>query len=101
MNSTLGSVVLLEMLYLNVEIQEKPDVETQLSFHIWLRIVFDVEIPAISGCEEAFSLFSFIPHICNGRRGRRPCQFFLAGVNYDRFNAKNWHFTVQFVVIYA
>ena len=21
-----------------------------------------------------------------------PCQFFLAGVNFYRFNAKNWHF---------
>ena len=94
MNSSLGSVVLLEMLYLNVEIQEKPDVETQLGFHSWLRIVFDVEIPAISGCEEAFSLFSFIPHICNGRHGRRPFELFLAGVNFYRFNAKNWQFTV-------
>ena len=33
----------------------------------------------------------FIPHICHGRR---PCKFFLAGVNFFRFNAKNWHFTV-------
>ena len=33
-----------------------------------------------------------IPHICHGRHGRRPCKFFLAGVNFYRFNAKNWHF---------
>ena len=25
-------------------------------------------------------------------RGRRPCKYFLAGVNFYRFNAKNWHF---------
>ena len=25
-------------------------------------------------------------------RGRCPCNFFLAGVNFYRFNAKNWHF---------
>ena len=25
-------------------------------------------------------------------RGRRPCKFFLVGVNFHRFNAKNWHF---------
>ena len=25
-------------------------------------------------------------------RGRRPCKFFLAGVNFYRFDAKNWHF---------
>ena len=30
-----------------------------------------------------------------------PCKFFLAGVNFYRFNAKNWQFTVYFVVIYA
>ena len=23
-----------------------------------------------------------------------PCKFFLAGVNFYRFNAKNWQFTV-------
>ena len=32
------------------------------------------------------------PHICHGRHARRPCKFFLAGVNFYRFNAKNWHF---------
>ena len=35
-----------------------------------------------------------IPHICHGRHRRRPCKFFLAGVNFYRFNAKNWQFTV-------
>ena len=35
-----------------------------------------------------------IPDICHGRHGRRPCKFFLAGVNFYRFNAKNWQFTV-------
>ena len=29
------------------------------------------------------------------------CNFFLAGVNFYRFNAKNWQFSVYFVVIYA
>ena len=29
------------------------------------------------------------------------CNFFLAGVDFYRFNAKNWQFTVYFVVIYA
>ena len=33
-----------------------------------------------------------IPHICH-------CKFFLAGVNFYRFNAKNWQFTVCFAVI--
>ena len=35
-----------------------------------------------------------IPDICHGRHGRRPCKFFLAGVDFYRFNAKNWQFTV-------
>ena len=35
-----------------------------------------------------------IPHICHGRHGLRPCKFFLAGVNFYRFNAKNWQFTL-------
>ena len=29
------------------------------------------------------------------------CKFFLSGVNFYRLNAKNWQFTVYFVVIYA
>ena len=33
-----------------------------------------------------------IPDICHGRHGRRPCKFCLAGVNFYRFSAKNWHF---------
>ena len=28
-----------------------------------------------------------------------PCKFFLAGVNFYKFNAKNWQFTVYFAVI--
>ena len=31
--------------------------------------------------------------------GRCPCKFFLPGVNFYRFNAKNWQFTVYFAVI--
>ena len=33
--------------------------------------------------------FTTIPHICHGRHGRRPCNFF-----FYRFNAKNGQFTV-------
>ena len=40
-----------------------------------------------------------IPHICHGRHGQHPCKFFLAGVNFYRFKAKNWQFTVYFAVI--
>ena len=29
-----------------------------------------------------------IPHICHGRHGRRPCKFFLAGVNFYRLTRK-------------
>ena len=30
---------------------------------------------------------------------RGSCKFFVAGVNFYRFNAKNWQFTVYFAVI--
>merc|ERR1711952_179373 len=40
------------------------------------------------------SYLSRTPRICS-------CKFFLAGVNFYRFNAKNWQFTVYFVVIYT
>ena len=33
-----------------------------------------------------------IPHICHEHHEQRSCKFFLAGVNFYRFNAKNWHF---------
>ena len=35
---------------------------------------------------------SRVPRACS-------CKFFLAGVNFCRFNAKNWQFTVYFAVI--
>ena len=37
-------------------------------------------------------VFALIPHICHEHHERRSCKFFLAGVNFYRFNAKNWHF---------
>ena len=40
------------------------------------------------------SVHTSIPHICHGRHGQCPCKFFLPGVNFYRFNAKNWQFTV-------
>ena len=40
-----------------------------------------------------------IPHICHGRTDDVRVNFFLAGVNFYRFNAKNWQFTVYFAVI--
>ena len=42
----------------------------------------------------SFVIATSIPHICHRRHGRRPCKLFLAGVNFFRFNAKNWQFTV-------
>ena len=35
-----------------------------------------------------------IPHICHGRADGVRVKNFLAGVNFYRFNAKNWQFTV-------
>ena len=35
-----------------------------------------------------------IPDICHEHHERRLCKNFLAGVNFYRFNAKNWQFTL-------
>ena len=47
--------------------------------------------------------FSFcsIPHICHRHHRWCLCKKKLPGVNFYRFNVKNWQFTVYFVVIYA
>ena len=37
-------------------------------------------------------LYKTIPHICHGSHGYTRVNFFLAGVKFYRFNAKNWHF---------
>ena len=39
--------------------------------------------------------------MCLASKQQCPCKFFLAGVNFYRFNAKIWQFSVYFVVIYA
>ena len=46
-----------------------------------------------------FACHWYIPDICHRRHGRRPCKIFLAGVDFYRFNAKHWQFTVYFAVI--
>ena len=39
-----------------------------------------------------YSAHLTIPHICHGSHGYTRVNFFLAGVKFYRFNAKNWHF---------
>ena len=39
--------------------------------------------------QEHTSYLSRTPRTC-------PCKFFLAGVHFYRFNAKNWHFRCKF-----
>ena len=48
-------------------------------------------------------IYSIFPYLIYLSRNPRiyPCKFFLAGVNFYRFNAKNWQFNVYIVVIYA
>ena len=40
-----------------------------------------------------------IPDICHRRHGHTRVNFFLAGVNFYRFNAKSWQFTMYFAII--
>ena len=42
----------------------------------------------------------YIPHICHEPHEHIRVNF-LVSVNFYRYNAKNWQFTVYFVVIYA
>ena len=44
-------------------------------------------------------LQSTIPHICHRHHRRCLCKKKLPGVNFYRFNAKNWQFTVYFAII--
>ena len=50
--------------------------------NIWCCIV---QLVDFSHCQTHTSYLS-------RTHGRCPCKFFLAGVNFYRFNAKNWHF---------
>ena len=60
--------------------REKQQIEDDLRGYIeWIRSLSDWHLPSI-------------PDICHEHHERRSCKFFLAGVNFYRFNAKNWHF---------
>ena len=50
-------------------------------------------------CKE--KVFGSDTHTSYLSRAHEPgsCNFFLAGANFYRFNAKNWQFTVYFAVI--
>ena len=52
-------------------------------------------------CSIFVNLFAIFDHTWYLSRTPRiySCKFFLAGVNFYRFNAKNWQFTVYFAVI--
>ena len=57
-----------------------------------IGIFWDGEALATEGRETHTSYLSRTPRIYS-------CKFFLAGVNFYRFNAKIWQFTVYFAVI--
>ena len=60
-------------------------------FHTNIR--YDLQIVnVVFTWKSFFSELWLIPHICHGRHGRRPCKFFLAGINFFGCNAKNWRF---------
>ena len=53
-------------------------------------MVFHAVLRQISKCCQVHSLL--IPHICHRHYRRCLCKKKLPGVNFYRFNAKNWHF---------
>ena len=57
-----------------------------------------LQVP-ISNLSIFIFVFLIIPDICLERHEHARVNFFLAGVNFYRFNAKNWQFTVYFAVI--
>ena len=63
------------------------------------KTIVRIEYNYFSICISRFLIFLplktvglIIPDICHERHERRSCKFFLASVNFYRFNAKNWHF---------
>ena len=58
----------------------------------WVTLAGKSRYDEVSDVTENHMQFArIIPHICHGRHGRRPCKFFLAGVNFYKFNAKRYH----------
>ena len=57
-----------------------------------------VEMPFSSAVDTHRVIYTIppfpIPYICHGSHGYTRVNFFLAGVKFYRFNAKNWQFTV-------
>ena len=52
---------------------------TTLQNRLFLTLLQNLDriyVLAYDGCED-------IPDICHGRHGRRPCKFFLPGVNFQ------------------
>ena len=91
------------------------------TWYLWISLLDGFCLTSIQGhsrywsdsCGEGYKVFSFhwcltrnqnleiswtsehqhtIPDICHGSHGYIRVNFFLAGVNFYRFNAKNWHF---------
>ena len=61
---------------------------------IALRDLHPGEEILVSLCSNFFVEIESIPHICHECHEYIRLNFFLAGVNFYRFNAKNWRFSV-------
>ena len=67
----------------------------------WPRSLWCVYPSSISMIYDPWFDMCMVHHTSNLSRIPRiyPCKFVLAGVNFYRFNAKNWQFTVYFAAI--
>ena len=71
---------------------------TNISFTS-LTVSFEIGFNVLEFLNRAWLGQNCIPHICHEPTSEARVNYFLAGVNFYRFNAKNWHFTVYFAVI--
>ena len=67
-------------------------------FHVWLSIPWNGILIEKKSFYISIMLGWEHTSYLSRTRGRCPCKFFLAGVNFYRFNTKNWQFSVYFAV---
>ena len=81
-----------------LKIYPSPDIFTLVPFvhlfHVWLSIPWNGILIEKKSFYISIMLGWEHTSYLSRTRGRCPCKFFLAGVNFYRFNAKNWRFSV-------
>ena len=69
-----------------------PDCRSGQSVKLTFLSKLSLIIAMVGDWGEPVDKEELIPHICHGSHGYTRVKIFLAGVNFYRFNAKNWLF---------